>query len=206
MIETFIQKGEAVLIHSDVAFDVRVNGVRASFKTYPEITVYAKEKVLMEDVRDFVYEMQKESTGDMKIGVLICDDIAVAAQHALLKVLEDMTPDTCILIYTHVHAVFLSTVLSRVVVKFEESDDKKKGVKTFKNKTVGERFEIIKVIMKEYDDEELSKQDITTLVEDIQKGDEKRDLHRDVYARAFSMLKQPSVSVKYVLEYVAGNI
>ena len=204
MLTTYIQKGEAIITYSAIPFDVRISAAREQFVQTESTVIYTKEKILVDDVRDFVYEMQKESQGNIKIGILVCDDIAVAAQHALLKVLEDMTSDTCILIYTHVHAVFLSTVLSRVIVKHEEG---KHHVPTlaFAGKTVAQRFDIIKALLKKVEDEEVSKQDITSMVEKLKEHDTK-NTHNDVYVQALSMLQQPSVSIKYVLEYLAMRV
>ncbi len=207
MIRTYIQPGEAVIVHSPMSFDLRNEIVHTHAQTHPGLTVYAKEKILVDDVRDFAYEMQKYEVE--KVGILICDDIAVSAQHALLKVLEDMPSNTCILIYTHVHSVFLSTVLSRVIIIHEKDTANSTNtyiVPKIHKLTVSERFAIVKDIVKKYEDEELSKQDIITIIESFQATDIKKDTHQDVYTRAISMLKQPSVSVKYVLEYVVSLV
>ncbi len=199
MIGSYIQKGEAVLVYSDTPYSERHMSVQKNFDTHPDVVVYAEEKLKMETVRDFIYEMQKASTGGIfgveKIGILICDDIVLPAQHALLKALEDLHPATSIVIYAHSQSVFMSTVLSRVI----QISDKEKGGGNnvlISGKTAAERLEAVKKIMKDFDDEKITKQDIISILEQV-KG------NAEVYSRAFSMLRQPSVSVKYVLEYVA---
>ena len=210
MIHTYITKGEAVLVHSDQSFDIRNVSVRDHFKAHPEVTIYAKEKILIEDVREFIYQIQKEGTGVIdgveKISVLIFDDIVLPAQQALLKVLEDIDKNACIVLYTHTHSVFIPTVLSRVVLKHEVQATGKVHTYNIGNKTVAERFDMVKAIMKEVEDEKLSKQDVIDIISHMQIVDAKKDAHREIYARAISMLKQPSVSVKYVLEYVVGLV
>jgi DNA polymerase III delta prime subunit len=186
-------------VYSGHDFDIRHASVREYIQTHPEVTVFAKEKILIEDLRDFVYQSQKEST---EVSILIFDDMVLPAQQALLKTLEDIVGNTCIVLYTHAHSTFIPTILSRVIVHREESHKDAKNIYSLKDKTVAARFDIIKQIMKEYDDEKLSKQDIIDIVTDIQCEDTQKDTHVEVYARAFSMLKQPSVSIKYVLEYV----
>jgi len=209
MLETFVQKGEAVIVQSDKSFDIRYSIAKDHAKLFPEIIVFSKDKILIDDVRDFTYEFQKETSGTVhgvrKLAVIICDEIAQPAQHALLKVLEDMSPESCILIYTHTHSVFLSTVLSRVVLKYEEAEEVVKDW-NIHSKTVAERFDMIKKLMKEYDDEKVSKQDIISIVASIQESDKKKGEHGEIYTRAMSMLKQPSVSIKYVLEYVCALV
>lgn len=205
MIHTHIEKGEAVLVHSDQSFDIRNVSVRDHFKEHPEVIIYAKEKILIEDVREFIYHIQKDGTE--KISVLIFDDIVLPAQQALLKILEDIDKNACIILYTHTHSVFIPTVLSRVVLKHEVQEvDSKVHTYNIGNKTIAERFDMVKAIMKEYEDEKLSKQDVIDIINHMQIIDTKKDAHKDIYNRAISMLKQPSVSVKYVLEYVVGLI
>lgn len=202
MIETYIQKGEAILVYTDIPFADRIISVQKSFDTHADIVVFSEEKMKIDTVRDFVYEMQKESTGGIngigKVGILICDDIALSAQHALLKVLEDLDSSTCIIVYAHAESVFMSTVLSRVIEKSEIGKNNSKGL-TLSGKTVAERLESVKKIMKDFDDEKITKQDIIGILDQVKE-------HREVYSRAFSMLKQPSVSVKYVLEYIASSL
>lgn len=206
-LETYIQKGEVILVKSNISFDMRNKAVRNNLKIPRETVLFAKEKILVDDIRDFAYELQKESIDNTKLAILVCDDIAIPAQHALLKIFEDLDVQTCIMVYIHEHAVFLSTVLSRVIVKYEEVDIKKdkKNELDFTSKHISKRLEIVKNILKKVEDEEVSKQDVTSMLEELQKEDGKHT-HTHVFTRALSMLKQPSVSIKYVLEYVAMSI
>lgn len=210
MLEAFVQKGEAIVVHSTKPFDMRNASIREHMQTHPDIRVYAKEKILVDDVRDFTYEFQKEGNAEIfgiaKLAILICDEIAQPAQHALLKVLEDTDADSCILIYTHTHSVFLSTILSRVIVVHEEDNIEHTNEWNIHKKTVAERFDMIKKLMKEFDDEKVTKQDIISIIERIQESDKKKAEHSEIYTRALSMLKQPSVSIKYVLEYVCALV
>ncbi len=210
ILDAYIQKGEAVIVHSTIPFDTRHASIREHIQSHPDIRVYAKEKILVDDVRDFTYEFQKESSGEVygvkKLAILISDEIAQPAQHALLKVLEDMDAESCILIYTHTHSVFMSTILSRVIVAHEENNISHTNEWNIHKKTVAERFDLIKKLMKEYDDEKVTKQDIISIVESIQESDKKKGEHGEIYTRALSMLKQPSVSIKYVLEYVCALV
>jgi DNA polymerase III delta prime subunit len=203
MVHAYIQKGEAVLVHSTKPFDIRNVSVREYIQTHPEVIVFAKEKILMEDLREFVYQSLKES---VKVSILIFDDMVLPAQQALLKTLEDIQDDTCILLYAHAHSTFIPTVLSRVIITHDTSQKDTQRQYSVQDKTIAERFDMIKHIMKEYEDEKLSKQDIIDIVAGIQQNDMQKDMHADVYLRAFSMLKQPSVSIKYVLEYVCGVV
>lgn len=202
MIESYIQKGEAVLVYTEVDFNERLLQVQQSLGVHADVVLCAEEKMKIETIRDFVYGMQKESTGGVygvaKVGVLLCDDIAHPAQHALLKVLEDIQSDTCILIYAHTHSVFMSTVLSRVM-QIRESEKKNNTHMQIVGFTTAERFESVKKILKEFDEEKITKQQIITILDQIKEN-------KEAYSRALSMLKQPSVSVKYVLEYVASNL
>lgn len=198
MIQSYIQKGEAILVYTDTPFSERIISIKETLGAHPDIVIFEEEKMKIDTVRDFVYEMQKGSTGLVhgvgKLGILVCDDIALPAQHALLKVLEDLDSSVCIIISAHTESVFMSTVLSRVIEKHETNNSIVEH-KTLAGKTVAERLESVKKIMKEFDDEKITKQDILGILEGYK-------TNREVYSRALSMLKQPSVSVKYVLEYI----
>lgn len=203
MIHTYIQKGESVIVHSEYIFNDRKNIVQTHTDAHQQISyVYAKEKILIEDVRDITYEIQKDVK---KIICIICDEIAESAQQALLKTLEDIEPDTCIIIYAHAHSVFLPTIVSRSMIVQEKNSASKKNLWNMSTKTVAERFAWVKEFLSQ-EEETISKQDIIQILTHIQEFDNKKDMHTAIYVRAFSMLKQPSVSIKYVLEYVVGLI
>jgi hypothetical protein len=212
-LEHYTEKGEVVVIQGDQSFALRNITVREYLKDFPYIAIYSEEKVSIETVRAFVYELQKKHIDESiekrfkvkKIALLICDDIALAAQHALLKEFENIESDTCILIYAHINTVLLSTIVSRVIVKKEkgiEEDDMRFCLAnssrfckwSILGKSVSEKLDIVKKIIKDYEDELVTKQDVIQYVKHISKQKNS--------AYVVSMLKQPSVSLKYVLEYV----
>lgn len=205
-----IQKGQTVIVHSEKTFsDRKTIAHKYTHDDQQASYIYAKEKILIDDIRDIAYQIQKESLVEkqdvQKLILVICDEIGESAQQALLKVLEDIEPDTCIILYAHIHSIFLPTVVSRSIIMQEKDASLTKDKWDMSKKTVAERFAWVKELLSAEEDT-LSKQDIIQTLTHIQQYDSKKDTHKEIYVRAFSMLKQPSVSIKYVLEYVVGSI
>ncbi|MBC7981966.1 hypothetical protein H7X65_02730, partial [Candidatus Parcubacteria bacterium] len=113
-----IAKGEALLVQSAKTFDERIHFIDSTFPANSDITILKNKTISIDDVREFQNDFQKTSSGigsDFgKLGILIFDDISIQAQNSLLKILEDIDKDNCIILYTNKNIKLLPTILSRV--------------------------------------------------------------------------------------------
>lgn len=124
-----IQRGEALLMKTNKTFEERVDFSTVTFPSNSDIVILKNKTIAIDDVRDFQNDFQKsssEANADFgKLGILIFDDISIQAQNSLLKILEDIDKDNCIILYTNKNIKLLPTILSRVVSIDEEEKVKK---------------------------------------------------------------------------------
>ncbi len=208
-----IQPGEAVLIRSGRPLTDRVSEVEHVIGD-PDTVFFSSSKILIDDIRSWSDDLRKSSLhgihGVSKLGILIFDEILIPAQNILLKELEDIHPDVCILLMVHVHTVLLPTVMSRVIEEIENvSLDTVLDTKIFpdvqyfsEEKNITKRIERIKKIVDAYDDDKISKQDIVVWIESLQNTSKVGNTK--LFAETIVLLKQPSTLVKYVLEFFVG--
>lgn len=92
--------------------------------------------------------------------------LGTAAQHALLKTLEEPIPNTYICIYLSHVIPLMPTVLSRVrIVQNATNQTQEKEVKDFIKSSQAERLEMTKAMLADYDKEKISKSDIINFLE-----------------------------------------
>lgn len=181
-----IQKGEAILYKTDLPFDERVDFIYKTFTQNSDIVVLKNKTIAIDDVRDFQDDFQKSSSEQnldfKKLGILIFDDISPQAQNSLLKVLEDIDKENCIILYTNKNVKLLSTILSRVVSR----DDEEK----VKNK---------KPELPDLTDKEnpIDKQQV---IEWIKYTIENSKINKD--KKPLIWINSPSPNIKYIIEYV----
>lgn len=206
-----VQSGEAVLIRSIKSFTDRVASVE-SLVGNPDIVFFSAPKILIDDIRAWSRDLRKSSMGKVhgvsKLGILVFDEILIPAQNILLKELEEIAPDVCILLVVHMHTVLIPTVMSRIVEVFESTSiDNVLDENIFPNaeyfkteKNISKRLERIKKIVDAYDEGNVTKQDIVVWVESLQVrgGDTK------LFVETITLLKQPATLLKYVLEFFVG--
>ncbi len=229
-----IHAGEAILVRSSSSFATRVASVKKEFKQNSDVVCVHRAKMLIDDIRTWSETLRK-SSGDgvsvkttkvSKLGILVFDEILIPAQNILLKELEDIAPDVCIILLVHMHTVFLPTITSRVVEVFESvvsstrsslsqiADDTDKEIfpnmEYFKKeKNVAKRMDRMKKVIVAYDEGQISKQDIVVWVESLSKDyvkDSKGKKQTKLFVDTIILLKQPSTLVKYVLEFLVGFI
>ena len=182
-----IKKGEALLIHSHSNFDLRVQGVVDLFGLNTDVVILKNKSISIEDVRNFKDEFLKTSSETHpdfnKLGIIIFDDISISAQNSLLKILEDIDPKNCIILYANKNIKLLSTILSRVVLSEDGMDA---GVKS--KKIVEPDLE---------DKENIDKQEVIRWIEDkIAKSKVNKD------KKPLIWINSPSPNMKYIVEYV----
>lgn len=224
-----IHAGEAVLVRSSSTFAARVAEVKKQFKQHPDVVFTHASKILIDDIREWSKELRKSSGGGVevktakvsKLGILAFDEILVPAQNILLKELEDLAPDVCVILLVHMHTVLVPTVISRVVEVFDSATsnavssvdstvDSSLG-EIFpdaayfkKEKNVTKRMERMKKVVEAYDEEQISKQDIVVWVELLASKEKSSSKRAELFTETIVLLKQPSTLVKYVLDFFVG--
>lgn len=204
-----ITPGEVFLVNTDLSYGERVDLLRDNkFFDVEEIIVVSNPTMGMEDIYYAMGEIQKKAQTKIKTVFLIFDQMSLHAQNALLKTLEDITMETCIFLYVSKQTTLLSTVVSRVVGVdlVQHHNDTFSGVfisyqKLVSAETISKRLEMIKPIIKEYDEDRVSRQDIVSWISRLYSHAGRQE-SRTVFSEAIVMLQQPSVLVKYVLEYM----
>ncbi len=180
-----IKKGEALLVKSNKTFEERVDFIINTFPSNPDVVILKNKVIPIEAVRDFQDDFQKSSSEINseynKLGILIFDDISIPAQNSLLKVLEDIHKDNCIILFTNKNVKLLSTILSRVVSIEDEGASKKK-------------IELPDLTDK---DNPIDKQQV---IEWIKDKIEKSKINKD--KKPLIWINSPSPNVKYIIEYV----
>ncbi len=182
-----IKKGEALFLKSDKTFEERIDFINNTFTQSSDIVILKNKTISIDDVRDFQNDFQKSSSelnADFKkLGVLIFDNISDQAQNSLLKVLEDIDKENCIILYTNKNVKLLSTILSRVVSINE--DDKKEKTK--------------KPELPDLTDKEnpIDKQQV---IEWIKYTIENSKINKD--KKPLIWINSSSPNIKYIIEYV----
>ncbi|MBU3668602.1 MAG: hypothetical protein FGM57_01390 [Candidatus Taylorbacteria bacterium] len=147
--------------------------------------------------------------------VIIADTFSHQAQNALLKTLEEPTLGTHFFILTSTSSVFLPTILSRVQVIRRSTDTDNTlaevcDVHGFLKGTPAERLLMVKQILKEKDDENISDRDIFVFVNELEKelfrvhkGTKKEINIAHVFTKVQDYIRDTSSSKKILLEYLA---
>lgn len=183
-----ILKGEALLIKSNKDLEQRLEYIKKSFDLNEDIVLLNNKNIGIEDIRYFQDIFQKtsqESNKDFKkLGVIIFDDISQQAQNSLLKILEDIDKENCIILYTNKNIKLLSTILSRVIEEHEEESVSYKKAKIKEpdltdKENPPDKQEVIKWIEYKISTSNKSK-DKTPLI----------------------WINSPSPNIKYIVEYV----
>lgn len=144
-----------------------------------------------------------------KIFVIETDFITEEAQNALLKVFEEPTVGTHFFIISP-QEVLLPTLRSRLVVELCESESNKK-TKSVLNMELWERLEMVKEITEAISDEEKTKQDAITFLNQIEKELYKQGLEKNhkslaVCEQARASLYDRGAPVKMILENLVLSI
>lgn len=210
-----IQPGEVFLINTDLSFTDRVESLKdQGVIGQIDMVHITNQSMGMEDVEYAIEQIQKKAEGEVKTVFVVFDQMSLPAQNSFLKTLEDVANDTCIFLYVSRQTTLLSTVLSRVVAVELDSvvdiaaDEKSKVFFSYgqlvKEKSVGKRLEMIKPIIKKFDDDVISKQDIVSWISRLYASAPRNAENRVVFSEAIVLLQQPSTLVKYVLEYMVA--
>lgn len=186
-----IKKGEALFLKSNKTFEERIDFINNTFVQNSDVVILKNKTISIDDVRDFQNDFQKSSSeiniDFNKLGVLIFDNISDHAQNSLLKVLEDIDKENCIILYTNKNVKLLPTIVSRVV-----SIDEDEKVKDLKGKS--KKPELPDLTDKE---NPIDKQQV---IEWIKYTIENSKINKD--KKPLIWINSPSPNVKYIVEYV----
>lgn len=181
-----IKKGESLLLKSNKSYDERIEFIQNTFILNSDIVILKNKTISIDDVRDFQNDFQKSSSEKNpeynKLGIIIFDDISLPAQNSLLKVLEDIEKENCIILFTNKNVKLLSTILSRVVSKDDEEKEK-----------------IKKPELPDLTDKE-NPPDKQQVIEWIKYKIEKSLINKD--KKPLIWINSPSPNIKYIIEYV----
>ena len=183
-----IKKGEVILLKSNKIIEDRFEIVKDNFTENPDVFIIKNKNIGIDDIRYFQDNFSKKSQGlnndFKKLGVIIFDNISEQAQNSLLKILEDIDKEDCIVLYTNKNIKLLPTVLSRVIEENEDNEtvNKKEKVKEpdlTDKENMPDKPEIIKWIEYKIEVSKINK-DKTPLI----------------------WINSPSPNIKYIIEYI----
>lgn len=188
------------------------------FHGNPDVFVGNYATFNIDDLPDVVSMHQRVPMGPKKILVLSANNITAQAQNSLLKMIEEPTPRTHFFICLPTASILLPTVLSRVQVinlrsseeqsvsEAGEKSDSEKQAQTFLKNSIPDRLVQIKDILADLDKERLTKEDVFQFVSAVLKlahSKDKRGSNLEVISRVADYMRDPSSSIKMILEYVA---
>ncbi len=183
-----LKKGEVILLRSNQNFEDRNPDLKNLSYFGPDGFYIKKKNITIDDIRGFQDELQKSSREKnldfRKIGTIIFDDITISAQNSLLKILEDIHPENCIILWTNNNIKLLSTVMSRVVEIYENVEPTGKTKKP----------ELPDLTDKE---NPIDKQQV---IEWIKYTIENSKINKD--KKPLIWINSPSPNIKYIIEYV----
>ncbi len=203
--------GEVFLVHTDLSHADRVDLLKENkFFGLDDVVCISESTIGIEDIAHTIEQIQKRSSGLIKTVFVVFDQMSLPAQNAFLKTLEDIRSDVCIFLYVSKQTTLLSTVVSRVIgvdvqtyVQHESAGVFFTYKELVEEKTVAKKLEMMKSVIKAFDDEVISKQDIISWISRMYMSAQTPE-HRAICGEAIVMLQQQSVLVKYVLEYMVS--
>jgi len=119
----------------------------------PDVSIEEYERFSIDDARALKERASQTPLGEAQVFLIVCDNILREAQNALLKLLEEPSPNTYFIIVLPSVQLLLPTIRSRVsyggcihgVLAEEEF------AKTFITSTIGERNKMLEPILKDKD-------------------------------------------------------
>lgn len=209
----YILEGSRHRIHDDVVLFCE-NDLCFPIKANPDFWYEEFDRFSISDARN-LREMQLRKTTDRgkKIFIIAFNFITREAQNALLKVLEEPTEGTHILLVVPSAHMFLDTVISRAHIITHESKDVQKQVdaQKFIDMSLKKRQDFVTKLIKEIKDDKKSKIDAIELIRGLQQvfharlqEKKERESSRILseLQKVESYLHDTSSSVKMLMEYV----
>lgn len=178
----------------------------------PDIQSLKYDTLTIDIARDLSLSVaQKDFGGDKKIFIVEADIITEEAQNSLLKVLEEPTPGTHFFIMMP-QDILLPTLRSRLqIILLSNPEIKTSKKESILNKSIADRLEIVKEITDGITDEEKTKQDAITLLNQVEselysRGVEKEAVNLRVCQDTRNALYDRGTPVKMVLENLMLSI
>ena len=187
------------------------------FHGNPDVFVGNYPTFNIDDLSDVVSMHQRVPMGSKKVLVLSANNITTQAQNSLLKMIEEPTLRTHFFICLPTPSILLPTVLSRVQVidlrnsekgasDAGEKNDTEKAAQLFLKNSIPERLLQVKELLAELDKELITKEDVFQLVSAVLRLAHLKDKtgsNLEVISRVADYMRDPSSSIKMLLEYAA---
>ncbi len=182
----------------------------------PNLYIHQYQSMGISDARDITDQQQKTAmgTGNRKIFIICFSSITVEAQNALLKTIEEPTPDTLIFLLTDAVENLLSTILSRAqLLSGETIDEYKDLVQEF----IGENFIGREKIYKQFLSDTkknipANKSGATQFISEIlthisqqYSWNNKTEIYRDIEQMQNYIMNRSS-SLKYIFEFISLRV
>lgn len=173
----------------------------------PDFVLLDSETFTIDDSRDLYDRQLRKALRGKKVFIISFRFIAVEAQNALLKVLEEPTTGTHFFFVVPRSDMFLPTIRSRVLLIQSEQNNEKlshKEAKDFLKASPAERLAQIKEIIEDKETAKGKAIDLLRAVEQILAEDPKKNksaLEQVLIAEKY--LQDRSSSIKLLLEHVA---
>jgi DNA polymerase III delta prime subunit len=171
----------------------------------PDFVLLDSETFTIDDSRDLYDRQLRKALGEKKVFIISFRFIAVEAQNALLKVLEEPTAGTHFFFVVPRSDMFLPTIRSRVLLIQSENTDKQlfeKEAKEFLKASPADRLAQVKAMVEEKDKGKAI--DFLKAVEQLLAEDPKKNksaLEQILIVEKY--LQDRSSSIKLLLEHVA---
>ncbi len=187
----------------------KILGLRnVSTTANPDVHTQEYTNVTVEDARAIAQKTSVKPIGDAQYLILKADSIDIAAQHALLKTLEEAPGSTVFFILLEEARSILETVLSRAVViegTKKSSDTEEAAV--FLSASYPERLEIVDKLLAKSKKQD-SKAPIYDFIEDLIHYKFGSDIQKDVRGvkkllSSYKMAHQNGASAKIILTELA---
>ncbi len=186
------------------------NSVGISTNGNPDFWVGVFDNMTIDDARNITLSSERmDFSGGKKVFIIQTDFIGLEAQNSLLKVFEEPTSGTHFFIISPQDLV-LPTLRSRMqVIYFGNNDHKKR--ESILNLKLKERLDKVKELTEGISDEENTKQDAISLLNQIElelyeKGVEKSLTGLQICDLARASLYDRGAPIKMILENVMINI
>ena len=186
------------------------NSVGISTNGNPDFWVGVFDNMTIDDARNITLSSERmDFSGGKKVFIIQTDFIGLEAQNSLLKVFEEPTSGTHFFIISPQDLV-LPTLRSRMQVIYSGNNDHKKRESILSLK-LKERLDKVKELTEGISDEENTKQDAISLLNQIElelyeKGVEKSLTGLQICDLARASLYDRGAPIKMILENVMINI
>ena len=175
-----------------------------------EHLIYDFEMFKTKDAENIISNhLRKTSDDSMQIISIFFNTTNSQTQNKILKMLEEPKSNTYFFIGTSSISAFLPTIISRAqVYEYDNQKNISETTQQFLKSNIAQRLKIISVLVDKIKKEEISKQEVIDLLEEIEIFcyQEKRMKVLKKVIEIKGYIREPGASVKQLMEYVAVTV